>query len=77
MLKDRIRKILQRRPYWGPQTVAKAAGTNARVVRVVASREGIKMMDRYEVEAYVDQLVDMIEKMGGTPDDAKEDKDDG
>lgn len=65
MLKDRIRKILQRRPYWGPQTVAKAAGTNARVVRVVASREGIKMMDRYEVEAYVDQLVDMIEKMGG------------
>lgn len=65
MLKDRIRKILQRRPYWGPQTVAKAAGTDVRVIRVVASREGIKMMDRYEVEAYVDQLVDMIEKMGG------------
>lgn len=66
MLKDRIRKILQRRPYWGPQTVAKAAGTDVRVIRVVASREGIKMMDRYEVEAYVDKLVDTIEKMGGT-----------
>lgn len=77
MLKDRIRKILQRRPYWGPQTVAKAAGTNARVVRVVASREGIKMMDRYEVEAYVDQLVDMIEKMGGTPSESKEGQSDG
>ena len=77
MLKDRIRKILQRRPYWGPQTVAKAAGTNARVVRDLASRDGIKMMDRYEVEAYVDQLVDMIEKMGGTPDDAKEGQSDG
>ena len=72
MLKDRIRKILQRRPYWGPQTVAKAAGTNARVVRVVASREGIKMMDRYEVEAYVDKLVDTIEKLGGTADGPQE-----
>ena len=68
MLKDRIRKILRDRPYWGPQSVAKAAGTNARVVRVVASREGIKMMDRYEVEAYVDQLVAAIEKMGVSAD---------
>jgi hypothetical protein len=72
MLKDRIRKILQRRPYWGPQTVAKAAGTDVRVIRVVASREGIKMMDRYEVEAYVDKLVDTIEKLGGTADGPQE-----
>lgn len=64
MLHERIRQILKRRPYWGPQSVAKAAGTSAHVVRVVASREKIKFMDRYEVEAYVDQLVETIEKLG-------------
>jgi dsDNA-binding SOS-regulon protein len=37
-------------------------------VRVVASREKIKFMDRYEVEAYVDKLVDTIEKMEGPGD---------
>jgi hypothetical protein len=65
MLHDRIRQILKRRPYWGPQSVAKAAGTSPHVVRVVASREKIKFMDRYEVEVYVDKLVDMIEKIEG------------
>jgi hypothetical protein len=65
MLHDRIRQILKRRPYWGPQSVAKAAGTSPHVVRVVASREKIKFMDRYEVEGYVDKLVDTIEKIGG------------
>jgi hypothetical protein len=65
MLHDRIRQILKRRPYWGPQSVAKAAGTSPHVVRVVASREKIKFMDRYEVEGYVDKLVDTIEKISG------------
>jgi hypothetical protein len=68
MLQDRIRQILRKRPYWGPQSVAKAAGTTSHVVRVVASREKIKFMDRYEVEAYVDKLVDTIEKMEGPGD---------
>jgi hypothetical protein len=71
MLHDRIRSILKRRPYWGPQSVAKAAGTSSHVVRVVASREKIKFMDRYQVEAYVDALVDTIERIEG-PGDGKE-----
>jgi hypothetical protein len=58
MLAERIKKILRERPYWGPQTVAKAAGASAHVVRVVASRERIRFMDRYEVEAFVDALLD-------------------
>jgi hypothetical protein len=65
MLHDRIRQSLKRRPYWGPQSVAKAAGTSPPVVRVVASREKIKFMDRYEVEGYVDKLVETIEKIEG------------
>lgn len=68
MLHERIRQILKKRPYWGPQSVAKAAGTSSHVVGVVASRAKIKFMDRYEVEAYVDQLVEAIEKLKG-PDD--------
>lgn len=68
MLHERIRTILKRRPYWGPQSVAKEAGTSAHVVRVVASREKIKFMDRYEVEAYVDKLVETIEKLEGPGD---------
>jgi hypothetical protein len=64
MLQDRIRQILKRRPYWGPQSVAKAAGTSPKVVRVVASRSNIKFMDRYQVEEYADKLVDAIEKLG-------------
>jgi hypothetical protein len=71
MLADRIRQILRRRPYWGPQTVAKAAGASSHVVRVVASREKIAFMDRYEVEAYVDALVDRIEALE-VPDGKKE-----
>lgn len=65
MLKDRIRNILKNRPYWGPQSVAKAVGTTPQVVRVTASREGIEFMDRYEVEMYVDKLVDVIERLEG------------
>jgi hypothetical protein len=68
MLHERIRQILKKRPYWGPQSVAKAAGTTSHVVRVVASREKIKFMDRYEVEAYVDRLVEVIEKLEGPKD---------
>ena len=67
MLKDRIIRTLKRRPYWGPQSVAKALGTTPQVVRVVASREHIKFMDRYEVETYVDKLVDAVEKLEGPP----------
>jgi hypothetical protein len=58
-----IRQTLERRPYWGPQTVARHLNIDPRVVRVVASRESIKFMDRYEVEKYIDPLVDMMEKM--------------
>jgi hypothetical protein len=61
MLQDRIRQILRKHPYWGPQSVAKAAGTTPHVVRVVASREKIKFMGRYEVEAYVDKLMEDLE----------------
>lgn len=68
MLKDRIIRTLRRRPYWGPQSVAKAVGTDVRTVRVTASREKIKFMDRYEVENYIDRLVETIEKMEDTPD---------
>lgn len=64
MLADRIRNILKERPYWGPQSVARAAGTSSQVVRVVASREKIRFMDRYEVEAYTDKLVSAVEKIG-------------
>jgi hypothetical protein len=70
MLADRIIQILKRRPYWGPQTVARAAKTSPHVVRVTASRAGIKFMDRYAVEAYADALVDAIEKLGGPADGA-------
>ena len=63
MLADRIKNILARRPYWGPQTVAKAAGTTPSVVRVTASRHKIRFMERYEVESEMDKLVEAIEKL--------------
>jgi hypothetical protein len=66
MLAERIKRILKDRPYWGPQSVAKAAGCSSHVVRVVASREKIKFMDRYQVEAYTDQLVAAVEKLGAS-----------
>lgn len=65
MLIDRIRSVLEERPYWGPKSVAEAVGTNSHVVRVVASREGIKFMDRYEVEAVTDRLMDQMNKIHG------------
>lgn len=67
---NRILQILKQRPYWGPQTVARAIGANARVVRVVASRHKIKFMDRYQVEAYIDTLVDELERLR-EPDDGQ------
>jgi len=66
MLADRIRQSLRRRPYWGPQSVAKATGASAHVVRVTASKHEIRFMDRYEVEQYADALVEAIEKLEGT-----------
>lgn len=65
MLADRIKKLLVSRPYWGPQSVAKALGTSPGVIRSTAARERIRFMDRYEVEAYTDQVVQAIEKLGG------------
>lgn len=71
MLADRIRKVLKRRPYWGAETIAEHIGTSAKVIRVVASKHDIKLMTRYEVEKYMDPLVDAVEKLGG-PDGASE-----
>ena len=71
MLADDIRRVLRRRPYWGPQSVAKATGATPHVVRVVASKHEIRFMDRYEVEQYADALVEAIEKLEGV-DDGKE-----
>jgi hypothetical protein len=65
MLADRIRKVLKRRPYWGAETIAENLGTSAKVIRVVASKHEIKLMTRYEVEKYMDPLVDAVEKLGG------------
>lgn len=71
MLADRIRKILERRPYWGPQTIAREVQASPHVVRVTASRHEISFMDRYEVEAYTDQLLAAIERTGASPDGEK------
>jgi hypothetical protein len=72
MLADQIRKVLRRRPYWGPQSVAKAVGATAHVVRVTASKHEIRFMDRYEVEQYADALVSAIEKLEGGTDGSQE-----
>lgn len=63
MLADRIRKILVRRPYWGPQSIAREVDATPHVVRVTASRHNIKFMDRYELEAEMDKLVEAVEKL--------------
>lgn len=65
MLEKRIKEVLKRRPYWGAETIAEHLGTTPKVIRVVASKKGIKMMTRYEVEKFVDPLVDAVEKLGG------------
>jgi hypothetical protein len=72
MLADRIRQTLRRRPYWGPQSVAKALGSTPHVVRVVASKHEIRFMDRYAVEQFADSLVAAIERLEGVPDGAQE-----
>lgn len=64
MLADRIKKILERRPYWGPQSIAREVGATPHVVRVTASRHKIKFMERYEVEREFDKVYDAVEKMG-------------
>ncbi len=79
MLADRIRKILTRRPYWGPQSIAREVGATPHVVRVTASRHKIKFMDRYELENEMDKLVEAIEKLEGPayaePRDAQRERD--
>lgn len=65
MQADRIRAILARNPHWGPQTVATALRTTPGTVRQVASREQIRFMDRYEVEAYADGLKAKLEAGDG------------
>jgi uncharacterized protein YqiB (DUF1249 family) len=64
-LKDRIEETLKKRPYWGVQSVAKALGKDPAVIRVTASKSEIRFMDRYEVEAYVDKLVNLLDKRTG------------
>ena len=54
MLATRIREVLRFHPYWGPARVARALNTTSGVVRVVASREKIRFMDREQVEDWVD-----------------------
>ena len=56
MLAQRIRKLLEQHPHWGAITIAERLGTSPKVIRVVASREGIHFMDRCEVEAFADSL---------------------
>ena len=63
MLTERIIKLLERRPYWGPQSVARELKTTVRTIRVTASRKGIAFMDRYEVEREMDKLFDALEKV--------------
>lgn len=63
MLADRIKKILARRPYWGPQTIAREVGATPHVVRVTASRHEIRFMDRYELEREMDKLVEAVERL--------------
>lgn len=67
MLRQRILDTLRRRPYWGPQSVAREVGTSVGTVRSVASREGIAFMDRYQVEAYADKLVAAVENIVDKP----------
>lgn len=63
MLADRIRKLLDKRPYWGPQSVARELKTTPRTIRVTASRHKIAFMDRYELEREMDKLVEAVEKL--------------
>lgn len=72
MIGDQIRKLLRQRPYWGPRTIARVLGRSYGVVRTTAAREEIRFMDRYEVEAYVDGLVEAIEKLEVPEDGEKE-----
>jgi hypothetical protein len=64
MLVERINKALARRPWWGAETLARELGTTPKTVRVVASKAGIQLMTRYDVEAELDRLVETIEKLG-------------
>ena len=56
MLAQRIKTLLTEHPHWGAITLARHLGTSPKVIRVVASREGIHFMDRCEVEAFADKL---------------------
>jgi hypothetical protein len=65
MLADQIKSVLRRRPYWGAESIARELGTTPKIVRVIASKHRITLMNRYEVEKFVDPLVDAVEKLGG------------
>lgn len=60
-LADHIRAALVKRPYWGPQSIARVVDATPHVVRVTASKHKIKFMDRYDVEREMDRLVDVVE----------------
>jgi hypothetical protein len=68
MIADRIKKILERRPYWGPQSIAREIGATPQVVRVTASRHKIKFMDRYDLEREMDRLFEAVEKIDESSD---------
>jgi len=72
MLADRIRLALSRRPYWGAQTLADHLGTSPRVIRTVAARHRIDLMDRHDVERYVDSLMEVLSKLEEPSDGKKE-----
>lgn len=69
MLADRIKKVLEKRPYWGPRTVAKELGTTYGAVRTTASKNQIKFMDRSEVEAEMNRWMDAVAKFSPASDD--------
>ena len=64
MLANRIRDLLDKRPYWSPKRVAEELGTSARVITVTASRDAIRFMDRADFEKWVDDLVDGKKRNG-------------
>jgi hypothetical protein len=59
-----IKQALARRRWWGAETLAVHLNTTPRTIRSVASKAGIRLMTRYDVEAELDRLVEIIEKLG-------------
>lgn len=54
-IREKIRKVLDRNPHWGAQTVAEHLGVDIRSLRVTASVAGIKFMNRRQLEEIIDE----------------------